>query len=45
MNKAIKRLIAGVIMFFIPVFLNLLIGAVSGDIDLGGACVDEISKE
>lgn len=44
-GNAIKRIIAGVVMFFIPVILNLILGTLSGDIDLGGACVTEISKK
>lgn len=43
-GNAIKRIIAGVIMFFIPVILNIILGAVSGDIDLGGTCVSQISN-
>lgn len=44
-GNAIKRIIAGVIMFFIPVILNLILGVVSHDINFGGTCVEEISKE
>ena len=42
-NNAIKRIIAGVIMFFIPVLLNLILGTLSEDINLGGTCVSKVS--
>lgn len=44
-STAVKRIIAGVVMFFIPVIINLILGALSDDINLGGTCVDEISKK
>lgn len=43
-GRAIKRIIAGVALFFIPVLLNVVLGALSGDINFGGTCVSEITK-
>lgn len=48
-SSAIKRLIAGVIVFFIPVLLNLFLGMNYTDddgnkIDLGKNCVTKITK-
>lgn len=41
-NRSIKRIIAGMAVFFVAVLLNLILGAVSGDINLGGACISNI---
>lgn len=48
-GRAIKRLIAGVIVFFIPVLLNLMLGMKYTDskgepIDLGKKCVTDVQK-
>ena len=44
-GRALKRLIAGAAMFFVPVVLNLILGAVSGDINLGGACANQVAND
>lgn len=44
-GDAIKRIIAGIIMFFIPVLLNLILNGISGNgINLGAACVNEVAN-
>ena len=48
-GRALKRLIAGVIVFFIPVILNLMLGMNYTDddgnpIDLGKKCVTDVQK-
>lgn len=52
-NKAVKRLIAGVIVFFIPVFLNVVLGmsytvtdysGKTSKLDLGKDCVTKLGN-
>lgn len=47
-GNAIKRIIAGVILFFIPIILNLILSAIDTgklEIDLGSACVEKIAND